>query len=311
MPSPPVESILRKENDLRSALSKIALLREGKKLCSRLASWVKDSRQQHVLGSRLEEFTLEQLPSIQEGASRFVENVHVKGGLTGKFYYSPRGTTPILYASVYAALLYDLLNKVERLTISARQEWMDYINSHQCEDGLYRDPFVDNDIAASIDWWGWRHLSAHVVSAVAALGGKPLRPFRFLNILYGSGRAYRWISELPWSEGSSNVSNTVMNYGVLLQYERDFWNNENADAALMELYAFLDENICSETGLWSRWLPDDIKGRSEAVQTSYHLWNLYFYDQRPIPYIMNGIDSCLASQNRYGGFGIKYNSSAW
>ncbi|MBN1569585.1 MAG: hypothetical protein JXA73_17200 [Acidobacteria bacterium] len=203
-----------------------------------------------------------------------------------------------------------MLDKVDCLSINERQEWVDYINSYQCEDGLYRDPSLDNDVAESIDWWGWRHLSAHVVSAVTALGGKTRRPFQFLNSLYGSEQAYRWISKLPWSEGPANVSNAVMNYGVLLQYERDVGNNDKAGAAMSELFAFLDENIIAETGLWGGPKLGDRQGLSEAVQTSYHLWNLYFYDQRPIPYITRGIDSCLETQNRFGGFGITYNSSA-
>lgn len=303
-------SILPLENDLRSLLAKVAILRKGRKLGNRLGAWVKDLRQKHILDGRVGEFTLEQLPKVQENAFRFLEKLRVKGEPAGRFHYSVYGTTPILYASVYGALLCDLLNRVDALTICDRREWIDYINSYQCEDGLYRDHLLENDVAESIDWWGWRHLSAHVVSAVTALGGKPLRPFHFLNLLYGSGHAYRWISELPWSESSAHVSNTVMNYGVLLQYERDVRSSELAGAALAELFDFLDENICPETGLWGRPQPGDLQGLSEAVQTSYHLWNLYFYDQRPIPCITKGIDCCLATQNRYGGFGNAYNTSA-
>jgi hypothetical protein len=298
------------KKDSRLFLARVAILRKGRKLGNRLAVWVRDGWQKHVLGRRLREFSLEQLPKIKNNAFRFVENVRIKGEPVGRFLYSLYGKTPILYASVYGALLYHLLNKVEDLTANDRREWVDYINGFQCGDGLYRDPSLENDIAESIDWWGWRHLSAHVVSAITALGGMPVRPFHFLNILYGSGHAYRWICKLPWTEGSANVSNTVMNYGVLLQYERDVRSNKMAGAALGELFDFLKENICPETGLWGRPQPGDLQGLSEAVQTSYHLWNLYFYDKRPIPYMAKGIDSCLATQNRYGGFGIAYNSSA-
>ena len=50
--------------------------------------------------------------------------------------------------------------------------------------------------------------------------------------------------------------------------------------------------------------------RSQGVQTGYHFWCLYFYDDRPVQYADRIIDSCLATQNRLGGFGVQLNSSA-
>ena len=289
---------------------RVTILREVRKLARQFNKWIKDNRQKRILDKRLEEFSEDQLFKIRDNVFRYIEKLRAKETPAGRYYYSAHGTTPILYASVYGALLFDLLNKVDDLNINDRHEWVDYINSFQCEDGLYRDPKVDNDIAESADWWGWRHLSAHVVSAVTALGGKTRYPFHFLKFLYGPGHAYHWINELPWRESCTNVSNTAMNYGVLLQYERDFSHNEEAAAALAEIFAFLEENINAETGLWYWAQPGNPQGLSEAVQTSYHLWNLYFYDRRTIPYIVKGIDSCLETQNRFGGFGANYNSSA-
>ncbi len=247
---------------------------------------------------------------MQDNVSRFVESLQVKGEPTGRYYYSVNATTPILYASIYAVLLCDLLNNINDIPLDEREEWLNYINSFQCEDGLYRDPMVDNNIAETIDWWGWRHLSAHVVSAVTALGGKTRYPFHFLEFLYGPGHAYHWIEELPWRERPGSASNAVMNYGVLLQYERDIRYIEEAGRALAEIFTFLDENINAETGLWYWSPPANPQGLSSVVQRSYHLWNLYFYDRRTIPYIDKGIDSCLETQNRLGGFGVPYNSSA-
>jgi hypothetical protein len=293
-----------------SLLRRIAILREGRRLGYEFKEWIKDNRQKHILDKRLGETSADQLSHIRDRVYHYAEKLKAKGEPAGRYYYSAQGKTPILYASVYSALLYDLLDKVGELNIHERLEWVDYINSFQCEDGLYRDPLLDNDIAESIDWWGWRHLSAHVVSAITALGGKTRYPFCFLNFLYGTGRAYRWIKELPWRENDTNVSNTVMNYGVLLQYERDFWHSEQAGTALAEIFAFLDENVNSEVGLWYWPKPANSQELSDAVQTSYHLWNLYFYEKRTIPFIEKAIDNCLATQNRFGGFGVQYNSSA-
>lgn len=293
-----------------SLLRRVAILRKGRRFVHQLNTSIKDSRQKRMLKQQQEQFSVDQLSNMQDAAFRFVEHLQVRGQPAGRYYYSTQGTTAIIYASVYSALLFDLLNRIDDLDVNDRHEWIDYLNSFQCEDGLYRDPVLENDIAESIDWWGWRHLSAHLVSAVTALGGKTRYPFHFLRFLYGPGNAYRWINGLPWREDCANVSNSVMNYGVLLQYERDYWHNEQAGAALIEFFDFLEENINAETGLWYWSRLTNPQELSDAVQTSYHLWNLYFYEQRKIPYIERSIDSCLATQNTLGGFGATYNSSA-
>ena len=129
-------------------------------------------------------------------------------------------------------------------------------------------------------------------------------------MLYEPGGAYKWISRLPWREKPDFVSNTVMNYGVLLQYERDFNGNESAGRALEGIFDFLNETQDPLTGLWTNYAPRTAQELSIAVQTSYHLWNLCFYDRRPIHYIEAAIDSCLATQNELGGYGVNPNSSA-
>jgi hypothetical protein len=304
------EFALSFKQEAYSQLSKIAILRKGRKIVKWVDFRVKDYRRVYILNNQLREFTLDKLPGMLENASRFLESLRVEGEPTGRYYYSGLETTPLLYASTYAVLLSDLLKMVEKITLDERHDWLDYINNYQCEDGLYRDPKVANDIAEVIDWWGWRHLSAHVVSAITALGGKTRFPFHFLKFLYGPGLADQWINALSWHENPVNVSNTILNYGVLLQYERDFRHNEGAGAALSEIFAFLDKNINSENGLWCWSKPGNSHELSEATQTSYHLWNLYFYDHRTIPYLLKGIDSCLETQNRLGGFGASYNSGA-
>jgi len=50
--------------------------------------------------------------------------------------------------------------------------------------------------------------------------------------------------------------------------------------------------------------------KSLMVVTAYHFWILYFYDKRPIQYVEQAIDTILATQNKFGGFGVPLNSSA-
>jgi len=60
------------------------------------------------------------------------------------------------------------------------------------------------------------------------------------------------------------------------------------------------------------WGPSPVNKRSLsiAVQTAYHIWFLYFYDETQIQCIERCIDSCLATQNKVGSFGVKLNSNA-
>jgi len=231
-------------------------------------------------------------------------------GTVGEYRYAPSAAAPVLYASVYAAMLHDLLDDLQCREAAEKQLWAAYICGFQCEDGLFRDPRLANGIAETEDWWGWRHLAAHAVTALTCLGGRAPHPFRFLEPLYGAGKTRAWIAALPWQTRPSYVSNTVMNYGVLLQYERDFRENAFANQALAEIYGFLEETVSADTGLWHQQRPRSREELSTAVQTAYHLWILYFYDQRPIRFIEQAIGSCMATQKRLGGFGVPLNSSA-
>lgn len=54
----------------------------------------------------------------------------------------------------------------------------------------------------------------------------------------------------------------------------------------------------------------DLEQRSRMVQFAYHLFPLFFYDQISIQYPDKIIDLVLSTQNKFGGFGVKLNSSA-
>ena len=265
---------------------------------------------ERTLKNELQTVTPDGILDIRNSALLYTESLRIKDGAYGIYRYNANGSAPLLYASIYAAMLRHLLGDTTSLTQEECKEWIAYINNFQCEDGLYRDPLLFNDIAETEDWWGWRHLSAHVISALTSLGGKPRYSFNFLNHLYNKGAASEWISRLLWLEKPDYVSNTVMNYGVLLQYERDFNANIMAGFALDEIFAFLDYNINHDTGLWNDKSLRNLGDLSNAVQTAYHLWNLYLYDQRPIRHIEKAVDQCLATQNTLGGYGATLNSSA-
>ncbi|MBA4375977.1 MAG: hypothetical protein C0401_07375 [Anaerolinea sp.] len=249
-----------------------------------------------------------ELLNLRQKTLAYVESNHKSEISMGAYSYKPGGP-PLLYASCYAALVRHLYGDLDSLSASERMEWVTYIQKHQSNDGLYRDPSIACTRAEQMDWWGWRHLTLHVLMALSALGGVVEKPFKLLDQFRKPGNMGYWLETRNWEHEPTSVSNEVQNYATMLQYDRDFHDEKWCDNALSELYVWLDQHQDPKTGLWWNHF-DTPQLLSRGVRTGYHLWLLYFYDQRPIQYIEQIIDSCLASQNRLGGFDVQLNSSA-
>lgn len=224
-------------------------------------------------------------------------------------YTYKTGGTPLLYASCYAALTRHLLGDLEQLSIADRSAWSHYIEGFQTDDGLFRDPAIHCPEAETGDWWGWRHLTVHALMAISALGGLAQKPFRAIDAFRTHGGMLDWLGRRNWGEDAANASNEIQNIATMLQYARDFQDQEWCQGVLEEMYGWLDARQDAESGYWGydRSTP---WGRSLGVQTGYHLWLLYFYDGRLIQHTERIVDSCLVTQNRLGGFGVPANSSA-
>jgi hypothetical protein len=207
-------------------------------------------------------------------------------------------------------LLRHLYRDLDGLSEKQRREWVSYIEEHQADDGLFRDPFVSNRLADNADWWGWRHLTLHVVMALTSLSTVAPKRLRFLERFRDTDYAVKWLKTRDWGGNVANVSNEVQNYTALLQYARDFQGEEWADSACKKLLECLYAMQDSKTGLWGEGRVDSIGLLSNKVQAGYHIWLLYFYDKLPVAYPERVIDSCLDTQNILGGFGPFLNSSA-
>ena len=219
------------------------------------------------------------------------------------YSYSSTSKYPSLYSLTFSLCLRNLLGINEE----NKSEVINYLNSFQDKkDSLYKDEELNNE-NVNYDWWGWRHLSALIITAIVTLDGKTKSPFRFVDFLYGKGNTRKWLESLNWTSDCANTSNTVMNYGTCLQYNRDFWGISEANNSILEMFDFLDEIQDKETGLWGSPIKSNQNELSLMEQTAYHLWILYFYDIRKIEYIEYAIDSCLALQNEFGGFGPGHN----
>jgi hypothetical protein len=202
-----------------------------------------------------------------------------------------------------------LYGVLDHLSHAERKEWADYIQNFQQDDGIFRDSVIDIPLAEEIDWWGWRHLTVHVLMALSALGAIAAKPIKIIEPFKKKGFMNDWLFTRNWQNDPASVSNEVQNYATMLQYARDFQKEAWCDNVLVEMYDWLDKTQDSETGLWG-YRFDNPVFLSQGVQTGYHLWLLYFYDKRPIQYLDKIIDSCLETQNSYGGFGVQLNSSA-
>ncbi|MBM4045814.1 MAG: hypothetical protein FJ279_11920 [Planctomycetes bacterium] len=254
---------------------------------------------------------------VFERARAYFDSLRAPGEGPGRYRYCSSQTAPVIYASTYAALTRHLCGKPPAgsepaggwLTQGDRRAWADYLLSHQREDGLFRQPELANAIAEKEDWWGWRHLTVHALMALKALGVTTPRRFQCLEPLLERGGAKRWLAGQDWAERVAWTSNTVQNYGVMLQYARDFQADKRAAEAMDDLLDELDARQDAATGLWGARF-DTPQWLSQGAQAAYHFLTLYFYDRRPVRRVERLIDSFLATQNARGGFGVALNSSA-
>lgn len=249
------------------------------------------------------------IEDIRTRTLSYIERLRVDHSWYGSYGYSDSQSVPVLYASTYAAMTRHLYGDLQDLADSEREQWLDFFARHQDDDGLFKDPLVENELAATEDSWGWRHLTLQVMISVTALGGIVQRPLAYLTPFLDLNNLTSWLESRDWERRPDFVSNEVQNIGAALQYSRDFHNDERAGWAVECLLDWLKSTQDSRTGLWGG--PCDTPTLlSRGVQTGYHLWLLFFYDKRPVLYLERIIDSVLATQNELGGFGVVPNSSA-
>jgi hypothetical protein len=148
----------------------------------------------------------------------YIESMRCPKVHAAAYRYAQSSPDPVVYASVYAVLTRDLFDDLKLLSDSQRTSWVEYLQSYQGEDGLFRDPLLRSDLADSADWWGWRHLTNHVYWAYGALGSVPKIPPLWLDPILSRDGLRRWLDSLDWGKGVADSSNVIMNWGVGLLY---------------------------------------------------------------------------------------------
>ncbi|MDD2706563.1 MAG: hypothetical protein PHV34_01035 [Verrucomicrobiae bacterium] len=251
--------------------------------------------------------------SLKNNTLRFIEQCRIKNGKAGQYRYSQTVSHPTLYSSTYAAMTLSLYGELGKLNETEREKWIAHLNSHQDEDGLFRDPVIYGEGWYQNDplWCGRSHLTCHVLTALTCLGGTAARPLVFLEDWQNPDKLISWLENRNWGKGVGTTGNEIMNIGVLLQYARNFQNNQAAGRAVVILLEWLSKHhLNAATGVWGDVDASVPIWRSHAIQAAYHWWPLFFYDRVTPPHIERAIDTLLATQNPNGGFGWGVHNSA-
>lgn len=231
-----------------------------------------------------------------------------------EYLYSSSVKQANIYNSVYACLLKGLYGEINKLSAEEKLQWKAYFDSFQnSEDGLFYDSRIDGEVYRTCNWWGAEHLCPHIIAAYSVLGGKPKYEFEWVKKYYDKKVLTELLDSCDWESAIPNendIDNKIMNVGVILQYQRDFWNDKKAEEAVDYLKTYLRGKLNKETGMWGTY---DVNNREELprmIQFSYHLFRIFMYDNEKMVSPQSIIDNIIKSQNKYGGFGTSLNSSA-
>jgi len=224
---------------------------------------------------------------------------------TCSYRFSASSSKPTLYASVYACMLYGLFNNLEE----NKKEWIEFFDSYQCSDGLFRDRECLNDLFENGDGWGARHLAGHIIIAYHRLGAVPKQDFKFLEPLLNCDTLLKWLDNMNYRY-IWRTSNVIMNYGILMQYARDYMGNKKAGYAVIAIQEWLLSNIREDCGVWFDRRLENLDDVLEACRGAYHLYPILLYDNIPIPYMDKAVETFMKTQNKWGGFDKEIRSSA-
>ena len=250
---------------------------------------------------------------FRKNVLKFIQSMQLDASKI-RYKYSDNCTKSTLYASIYSCMTLSMFGMLDDYSDKEKRQWIDYFDSFQDpKTGLFYDPVVMNHIYPDSDWWGARHLTLHLINGYTDLGMRPKYPFTFLKSYYKSGFIQEWLDGFNWqsaSIGLNDIDNKIMNIACMLQFQRDIWNDADASIALKKLKSYLRKVLNPETSMWGRFDLHNPDQRSRMVQFAYHLYLIFFFDEDYDFDIEKIVATVLKTQNRFGGYGVKSNSSA-
>ncbi len=222
-------------------------------------------------------------------------------GKPGEYRFSTAGEVT-LSASCFAAMIFHYLGHLESLGQERRDQWIDYLKSHQQNDtGLFVGPEIRHGefrSSAHTPEHLSMHLTAHVLPALDVLAGRPKSPLFFAHRFLDGDALRDWLRKrdwhLAWLEG-----NNLLFVGQFLTYLLDQENKPQAKRALEYLFEWLDSQQDPATGLWGT---DGYCDKHTAVYGGYHQLLLYYYWHRELKHRERLVDTVLSLQQGDGGF---------
>ncbi|MCK4709748.1 MAG: hypothetical protein KAU21_14100 [Gammaproteobacteria bacterium] len=245
--------------------------------------------------------------TVQDGAlfertMSWLQSLRVTDKPFGHFKMSA-STDDTIFTSCFAAFLYDLLNEVDNLTEKEREEWLDFILSHQDEKtGLFHDSFSDErnlSAAHNLRYVTWQ-LTTFCISAVYALKGELRYPLAFIDdenlnqpeIVRSTLEEFNWNN--PWGAG-----NLAMFLGIMLMEDSKQKGLGMETASIKAFFDWHDDYQNKKTGFWG-------EGRNSEYHNglfgAYHQYLLYFYANRKLNCKKEIIDRIISFQNIDGMF---------
>ena len=181
----------------------------------------------------------------------------------------------------------------------------DFINSFQLPDGRYRIPEMrDSDVYKRDDLaYTWEYIDFHVTNyalgAVLSLGYKPKHDLSFMEPYLTQQGLERWISRRmfddAWMEGNNIVN--LASFYLILHEQGDTRAFQRVEQLLLWLNTIQDPS----TGFWG----DDFstrKGLLYGMAGSMHVYHLYYYLDRELPFSDRIVESCIElSRNELKG----------
>lgn len=248
------------------------------------------------------ELDLSKYEILKNNVLNYLELIHVNGF---EYRFSTSVNEPCLYSAIYACLILDLF---DLLSDDDKLGFKKYFDSFQREDGLFYDERQYTSLYDAGQSWGAYHLVPHIIIAYAAIGSKPKKGFKYLDIYRDRNYVEKWLEQQDW-KNSWAVSNAVMNIGVALQYDRDFMGNDSGDG-LKCLENWLLDACVDQLPFWHRGGIKSINDLYDAIRGLYHIWPVLEYDSIHVPGTLESIAYLTRAQNKWGGFAKHMISSA-
>lgn len=239
-------------------------------------------------------------PQISNKVLNFVQSCRIE---SSKYAFSSApGGPETLYASCFAAMILHYLGHLQDLERAEPTEWAEYINAYQDEKtGLFVGPeIVQGELnSRKYDLENvTMHLTAHVLPALHLLGGRPACPLSFAHRFVDLSYLQSWLEARNWKEAWWEGNNLLF-IGQFLIYLRDFEGITKAQDAINFYFDWLDQQVDPQTGLWGT---NGYCSNFKAMCGGYHQLLVYYYENHPVHYREQLIDTVLALQHRDGGF---------